>query len=274
MKFGYLFFGICISILSACDEESVSLSDNSIVIEGYLVAGEPVEHIKISKMIMFNQEEEVTNPAINDAEVFIRWNEEDFLLSLLEPDSGVYGYPGPELQVIAGQTYEIFVEYFDNIVSAITTVPEKPAGLTVDRPTMVVESFTSFQEVRTRYMEDVEIIWENDDQSYYYVHIENIDSNPGYVDIFGILEDSPRGSFTRITTPTQLDFHVLQGRIITRYGTHRIRLYKVQQEYADLYETSEQDSRSLNEPLSNVDNGYGIFTSFNYEDIFIEVEDY
>jgi hypothetical protein len=40
-------------------------------------------------------------------------------------------------------------------------------------------------------------------------------------------------------------------------------VYRINQEYADLYRTRQQDSRDLNEPLSNVVNGLGVFSAFN-----------
>jgi hypothetical protein len=45
----------------------------------------------------------------------------------------------------------------------------------------------------------------------------------------------------------------------------------VNQEYADLYENRQQDSRNLTEPLSNVNNGLGIFTAFSYDVAYFEV---
>ena len=49
----------------------------------------------------------------------------------------------------------------------------------------------------------------------------------------------------------------------------RIRLYRVNQEYADLYEGRVQDSRDLNEPPSNIVGGLGVFSAFaSSEEIF------
>lgn len=55
---------------------------------------------------------------------------------------------------------------------------------------------------------------------------------------------------------------------ITHYGLHRVRVYRVNQEYADLYDTRQQDSRDLNEPLTNIVNGLGIFSAFNSNEIY------
>ena len=40
-------------------------------------------------------------------------------------------------------------------------------------------------------------------------------------------------------------------------------MYRVNREYADLYNNRVQDSRDLNEPPSNISGGLGIFSAFN-----------
>ena len=40
---------------------------------------------------------------------------------------------------------------------------------------------------------------------------------------------------------------------------------------ADLYESREQDSRDLNEPLTNISNGLGVFSAFNSQTALFEV---
>ena len=51
-----------------------------------------------------------------------------------------------------------------------------------------------------------------------------------------------------------------------------IRLqFTVNEEYALLYETSTQDSRDLNEPYTNINNGLGIFSGFASQEVYFEV---
>ncbi len=51
-----------------------------------------------------------------------------------------------------------------------------------------------------------------------------------------------------------------------------VRVYKVNQEYANLYRSREQDSRSLNEPLTNVQNGLGVFSAFASDSVGLYVK--
>jgi len=59
---------------------------------------------------------------------------------------------------------------------------------------------------------------------------------------------------------------------LTQFGTYRVKIYRVNQKYADLYESRNQDSRELNDPNSNIINGLGIFTAFNSDSIFFEIK--
>ena len=58
---------------------------------------------------------------------------------------------------------------------------------------------------------------------------------------------------------------------VQQYEMHRVKLFRGIQEYADLNENREQDSRNLTEPLSNFINGLGIFTAFSYGEANFEV---
>ena len=55
------------------------------------------------------------------------------------------------------------------------------------------------------------------------------------------------------------------------FGTYSVKVYHINQEYADLYENREQDSRDLNEPPSNITNALGVFSAFNSQEVFFEV---
>ena len=46
-------------------------------------------------------------------------------------------------------------------------------------------------------------------------------------------------------------------------GRHTVTVYRVNGEYAQLYENRTQDSRDLNEPPSNIVGGLGVFSAFN-----------
>ncbi len=260
-------------LYQACtdDLEEIPFADTAVVV-GYLYAGEPVKDIKVSSLIPFNSDS-TDEYHINDAEIDIINNGKSYRLTLSEGDSGYYHYPGEDLQIIAGENYEFRMNYNGKEITAQTMVPQVPEGLSISADEMFIQPIYEFFDMRNRYIEDVDITWKNDNGDYYYLLIDNVEDNPSPIDVNGILEGFRGGkNFSFISKPTQLDIYKIRGRTLEQYGTHRVKLYKVSKEYADLYESSGQDSRNLNEPLSNINNGLGIFTSFNSNEIFFEVK--
>ena len=272
MKKSIIYILLLSFLTYACTDESEEIPFvNTAVVVGYLYAGEPVQHLKVSGLIPFNADS-TDEFYINDAEIDIINNGKSYRLTLSEGDSGYYHYPGEDLEILVGETYEFRMNYYGEEITAQTTVPQIPEGLAISTSDIYIEPIYEFYDLRNRDIGDVNITWENDNGDYYYLLIDNVEDNPSPIDVNGILEGFMGGkNFSFITQPTQLDIYRIRGMTLQQYGTHRVKLYKVSKEYADLYETSEQDSRNLNEPINNINNGLGIFTSFNSNEIFFEV---
>ena len=69
--------------------------------------------------------------------------------------------------------------------------------------------------------------------------------------------------FELLTEPTTANFFDIRLFQLEIFGSYSVTVYRINQEYADLYESREQDSRDLNEPLSNIEGGLGVFSAFN-----------
>ena len=104
-----------------------------------------------------------------------------------------------------------------------------------------------------------------------YLCIENVEDRPSSIDptdLFGDLGIN----FEFTSEPIQQGLFQLRPMIhYTQYGKHKITIYKVNEEYALLYETSAQDSRDLNEPYTNINNGLGIFSGFSSQEFYFYV---
>ena len=61
------------------------------------------------------------------------------------------------------------------------------------------------------------------------------------------------------------------GVALETYGTHVAKVYRVNQEYADLFQNDTQDSRDLNAPPTNIIGAFGIFSSFASDSVVFEV---
>ncbi|RLD82470.1 MAG: hypothetical protein DRJ10_05030, partial [Bacteroidetes bacterium] len=62
-------------------------------------------------------------------------------------------------------------------------------------------------------------------------------------------------------------------RQLVFFGNYRLILYKVNQEYVNLYENISQSTLNLTEPLTNIDNGLGIFTGINSDTLSLQVRE-
>lgn len=260
-----------LALAAACSDEGLDPAEtNEVIIEGYLFAGASIDSLKVSQLIPFITDEDESYE-ITDANVNIRWAGNSFKLTPSQKNPGNYFYEDTDLRIVEGETYELNVEYFDKLVTASTTVPVRPVDLEVSMDTLEIEPIDDFQDIFNQAeAEALEIYWSNDVADYYYVLLENIEADPEDINTLDFDGFGDR-NFSFVTEPTNLDVYNVNVFSLTQYGTYRAVVFHVSQEYVDLYETAEQDSRNLTEPLSNIENGLGIFTSFSSDTIYFEI---
>ncbi len=260
---------VLLALTAACNSETIDPEEATrLVVEGFLYTDQAVEGLKVSQLIPFNAEEG-SSYAIDDAEVEIAVANEVFTLEPRRDGTGIYDYLGTGLGIQEGVTYQLSLRYESEFVEATTTVPPAPRGIAISEEIIEMPPITNFQDLRNlREQEPIDVTWDNAAGDYYYVLVENIEVNPEEINQ---LEFGGRPNFALITQPTTLDNYRVRPNDMTQYGIYRVVVYRVNQEYVDLYETSEPDSRNLTEPLTNVENGLGIFTSFNSDTIYFEI---
>ena len=110
--------------------------------------------------------------------------------------------------------------------------------------------------------------WDNANRRLHFVVIDNLELNP---EILPTTEIFSRFAARFVSQPTAADSSVVRILTLTHYGQHRLKLYRVNDEYADLYEGLEQDSRDLNEPPSNIHGALGVFSAFSADSAFFRV---
>jgi len=258
---------------SACQDSSFDPETSSVpVVEAFLFEGQEVEDVNVTRLITFN-EDSGASPYLNDLGITLIVGSVGFLLESSPGDSGYYHYPGSDLVIQQAQSYRLEFQYNNQLVSAETIVPAPPTGISMSQTEIEIPPIASRLDFRNLVnIEDLEVIWDNSGGEYYYVLVENIEENPQPI----VTEETFQGfrgrNFRLVSEPVQDDFHIIRGLTLEQYGLHRVQVFRVNQEYADLFENIEQDSRSLNEPPSNIKNGLGIFTAFNSDSIFFEVK--
>ena len=182
---------------------------------------------------------------------------------------GNYAYEGTDLEVESGDRFGLEILRGDAVITGSTQVPPPPSGLTISDSLLAIPQIgasgdaTGFSRPdRSRFEESVTLTWSNPGADFYYVVVLNeFDGEPEYI-LPEFIRENFRG-FEFVAEPTTENFFDVRIVDLEVYGEHEAILYRVNEEYADLYENREQDSRDLNEPPTNLTGGLGVFSAFN-----------
>lgn len=265
----YLVLFILLLVLASCTENPVLPTEEQIVVRGFLYANEPVEDIQIGSSLPIGSTDTL-NPPISNAVVVLLKNGNPYTLRPSTTKSGYYFYPGSDLLVQSGDKFNIQIEHNNQVVTAETIVPEKPSNVSLSQDTIVFKSDTISTPFGSRSFltsdDTVLVSWNNPNGDYYYTVVESVDPNRQ-----SLQTDTVRRMVPLISQPTSLNHFRVPTMSLDYTGRYRMKLYHVNKEYADLYRSREQDSRSLNEPLTNVKNGLGVFSAFASDSVFFTV---
>lgn len=266
---------ILLSILllfNACDEEQPQ--SDKFVIEAFLFAGEPVDDIYIKTTFPISETEDISEP-IGNATVTLY--KEGIAYNLVPSDSiGFYHYPDSNLTVETGDIFSLEVNYNGVTATAETIVPTPTTGVqampdTLKFPALALGGATDEERDSINAILGslrMTASWDNPNGDYYYMTVENIENVQ--IPIFPSIAQQFLERFRFVSEPTDGTELSILGVGLTTFGTHRVRVYHINQEYVDLFLNQEQDSRDLNEPPSNITGALGVFSAFNTGDAFFE----
>ena len=284
MRYLHVFLTLaCLAIAAGCsDKLTFKPEHHLVVVQAYLYAGQPVEDVLVTSTLGLGSTDTVSPPIV-DAQVQLV---KDELCYLLQPKWGKKGYyhytgdcpecPVGELTVEEGDEFILEVLYYDKVATATTVVPAPPAGVGISSDTLFVspDSYPGTGEFSPGgpFLEDpntaLTVNWEDDRNSIYYVTLEH-----RYKFAEPIVPDYPFSKTPELASaPFTGDNFPIGWINITHYGDYRLQIYKLNREYLEMYLSRNQDSRDLNEPLTNVDNGLGIFTALNSTTVYFRVE--
>ena len=237
------------------------------VVQAYLFAGQPVTDVTITGVLPIDAEEgEIASP-ISDALVTLIKGDDRHELTATSGSPGAYHDPSGSVVVTPGDAFELEVVVEGRTARASTIVPQPPGGLVLSSDSLVaiepgVGGRQAFQ------LNLLRLDWDNPASVLHFVAVEGLDP------LAALLPTAVEGGLAGgrfVTEPTPADSAFVSQLSLTYFGPHRVSLYRVNQEYADLYEGLVQDSRDLNEPPSNVDGALGIFTAFASDSAFFVV---
>lgn len=258
--------------ITACTKVEELDFENNFVVEAFLFGSEPIDNIKLKTTYPLEATENISDP-INNATVQLLKNGNIYELQP-SGNEGFYHYTGNDLNVNSGDVFQLEVNYNNRIAIAQTTIPAPPTNVAINVDTVTIPrvglnpaELQSLREVLRGLT--INVTWDNPNEDWYYIVVENIeqDDDP----IFPPQVEEALQNFRFVSDPTQRNTQIVIGAGLSHYGTYKVTVYQVNQEYADLFENRTQDSRDLNEPPSNIENALGIFTGFASQSVFFEV---
>lgn len=273
---GSLFLFLVLCFLTSCEDENLNnIAINQFVVEAFIYAGEPVNDVRIKSTFALLDTADTSTP-INDAQVILKKGASSYNL-VASGNDGYYSYPGSDLSIDAGDVFQLEVNHNGIIATALTIVPEPTEGLRLSQDTVEVPRlpFNQGRDSVVAVIEGfvgssrIEAFWNNPESDLHFMTVESVKDTLDPIFPDQVL--NALSAFRFVSEPTdQSGLTFLSGSVVS-FGQYRVRVYRINEEYAALYENREQDSRDLNEPPSNIQNALGVFSAFNSDDVFFEV---
>lgn len=248
---------------SCQDEENYEFSDVP-VIESYVSPGTGIL-INIRRQIPFLSEVNYSKDDINALEVYLDVNNQTHKMTAY--GNGNYG--DSTLTIVNGDELVLHFQYNGKEVVASTFVPAKPLGFEQSALSISIEQMDSTSMPTPGDMPDpIELSWDNTDNSYYLVIVENTEDNLVAIRDFGEDENHGPGFKQRPLNSAGTRLTPMEFKY---YGTHRIILFHVLPDYASLYDDNSNSSLNLTNPSTSIKNAYGIFTGMDSDTLWLEV---
>ena len=264
MKKPFLIPIILVALLTGCEPTLVSEFNDRPVVEGFLHEGQPPV-ITISKLIPFKDDVDFSAEDVDKLNITL--TDENDKTAYLLASKGEGKYSNESILVKEGHEYSISFTYGDLPVSAKTEIPVKPQNMKISATTITIGGFQGMsQTTKADPMGQLEVTWDNPDNSYYIVAVINEEAEPNQI----WNNDTPPDTAFQLD-PTNGSSIQIPSRSFSYYGNHKVVLLKIQPEYLIMCQASGNSSGSLTEVIANVKNGFGIFTGINSDSKSIRV---
>ena len=250
-------------ILTDCEKTGSGSFQNQAVVESYIVPSQKIT-VKISKKIPYDSEADTSVVDINHLSVRILINGTSY--SLTPIGSGIYSDTSGTIKPEAGSTNGLWLMYNNTIVSSSTIVPSKPIGIAQSETSISMEQIDPEDPMANRPPDPVELSFSNDEEDYYMLTVECIDSLK-----IPIYKDSVPENKIYATRPTSQSSIDIQPMLLKYFGRNRIVLYHINKEYTTFLNTQVNTTQNYQDPPTNIENGLGIFTAINSDTLFLEV---
>jgi len=254
------------TILFSCEKVQTDIDTSVLpVVESYLAPGKIIS-VKVTKTIENSSGKIDTAEIIEGLSIKVSTNETTYMLHY--NGNGVYVSDSLEL-VKQGLTYKLEFDYNAKTVTAITDMPTNPANFTISATSVKAFTFGSISAgTMPTIPSPVKVKWNNTDGKYYLVVVKNIEKNPSLINTSENAPDLPAFRNNPDNTSSEYDISPMSYKY---YGQHYVILYKLNYEYAQLYNDNGTSSQNITSPYTNVNNGLGIFTGIAADTLLLKV---
>jgi len=276
----YIYLLLLSVVIISCDQiDAIDIEvTEAVVVHGYLYADSAIDSIRVTKAIPYIEDSELE--PLDGLSIVISADEEEILL-----ESIGNGYYRNLDHIVQQETsYSLYFEYSGKVISSQTYI-KSSVDVSLSRTEVDIQKV----EVQAgggpgggggpgSQMNDevVDILWNNDNSDYYFVVIQNIEEDPEYVNAFfqNLTDDDDRPERVFRTEPEIMDVYSINSRgELQTYGTYEIIVYRLNTEYAALYNSVGSSTLSIAEPPTNIENALGIFTGVTAHTVYLEVNE-
>ncbi|MDR1556279.1 MAG: DUF4249 domain-containing protein [Tannerellaceae bacterium] len=248
----------CLIFVTGCGEELATSGIDIItpIVESYLEEGKKTLSVKLYSMEVYLGEDYIFSKPITGLHLQVNGGE------LHETANGTYSLDMGTDTIRGLQEYKLQFEYQGKTIQASTSVPQPIHNLTIE-PSSITQTYSSYYWGEADDSTEIVLSWDDPDRSFYQVYVVSPSSatvNTPSGPVFG----------RRMMQPFQGNRHVMRPMDFPATGYYTIYLYRVNKDYADLYERI--SSTDLANPVSSIDNALGIFTSLSVAAVGFSVE--
>ena len=248
--------------LMSCKKDQLQQYTAKAIVESYLVDGQPFL-VNITREVLYTDATDTIQVIDGLTNVTITNN--STVIPLKSIGKGQY-ISDSSFKVKAGQTYQLSFKYNGNNITASTVVPSKPTGFTASVNSLIIQQYNPSSGSMPSFPVPITLNWNLDTQAYFMVVISATDTTNL---INTDTTYARRRSFRN--QPMQTNTFNVQARSFIYYGIQHVILFKLNADYAALYNQGNNNSLNLTTPVSNINNGLGIFTGINADTINVNV---
>jgi hypothetical protein len=264
----WLLSGLILIALGQCTIDDQLAFDDIPVVESYLTLNKPVS-IQVTRKTPYEDNVKLSGDVIDALQIKIKYNGVERLI----PSVGGGVFTDSKFFPVEGVNYNLEFNFNNQVVTSSTQIPSKPVNFqqSVSKITIPTMTFSGGRPTGGSFKmpDPVKLTWSNTAQDYYLLVTENAESSP--VAIYEINDSTKIPGRIFRNEPTQASETEITSMNFQYFGKHRLILFHLNADYAALYKNTGTTSLNLTNPVTNIQNGLGIFTGINSDTLYLNV---